>query len=172
MTTDLDQIGLSNAESPSRASTAHNGVAPDLLARAVLIRGVEQRLLSLFAEGKLFGTVHTCIGQEWTGIAVAEALIDGDIIFTNHRGHGHFLARTGDVEGLIAEVMGKQAGVCGGRGGSQHLCAGAFTAMAFRGVSYRSRPGWRWRRSSAAATGSPWRSSATARWERERSTRR
>ena len=63
MTTDLDQIGLSNAESPSRASTAHNGVAPDLLARAVLIRGVEQRLLSLFAEGKLFGTVHTCIGQ-------------------------------------------------------------------------------------------------------------
>ena len=43
----------------------------------MLIRGVEQRLLSLFAEGKLFGTVHTCIGQEWTGIAVAEALIDG-----------------------------------------------------------------------------------------------
>ncbi|MBV8075421.1 MAG: hypothetical protein JO284_03455, partial [Planctomycetaceae bacterium] len=56
MTTDLDQIGLSGAESPSRASTARDGVAPDLLARAVLIRGVEQRLLSLFAEGKLFGT--------------------------------------------------------------------------------------------------------------------
>jgi 2-oxoisovalerate dehydrogenase E1 component len=94
-----------------------------LHADAVLIRNVEQRLLSLFAEGKLFGTVHTCIGQEWTGIAVAEALIEGDLIFTNHRGHGHFLARTGDISGLIAEVMGKQSGVCGGRGGSQHLCA-------------------------------------------------
>jgi 2-oxoisovalerate dehydrogenase E1 component len=87
-----------------------------------LIRGVERRLLDLFAEGKLFGTVHTCIGQEWVGIAVAEALGEGDVIFTSHRGHGHFLARTGAVEGLIAEVMGRHSGVCGGRGGSQHLC--------------------------------------------------
>ena len=104
-----------------------------LHARAMLIRGVEQRLLSLFAEGKLFGTVHTCIGQEWTGIAVAEALIEGDVIFTNHRGHGHFLARTGDVDGLIAEVMGKQSGVCGGRGGSQHLCAGGVFSNGIQG---------------------------------------
>jgi 2-oxoisovalerate dehydrogenase E1 component len=104
-----------------------------LNAQAVLIRGVEQRLLGLFAEGKLFGTVHTCIGQEWTGIAVAEALIDGDVVFTNHRGHGHFLARTGDVVGLIAEVMGKQSGVCGGRGGSQHLCAGGVYSNGIQG---------------------------------------
>ena len=96
----------------------------DLYAKAILIRGVEQRLLGLFAEGKLFGTVHTCIGQEWTGIAVAEALIEGDVVFTNHRGHGHFLARTDDRGGLIAEVMGKQSGICGGRGGSQHLSPG------------------------------------------------
>jgi 2-oxoisovalerate dehydrogenase E1 component len=95
----------------------------DLHARALLIRGVEERFLSLFAEGRLFGTVHTCIGQEWTGIAVAEALIEGDIVFTSHRGHGHFLARTGDIGGLIAEVMGRRSGVCGGRGGSQHLCS-------------------------------------------------
>ena len=78
--------------------------------------------------GKLFGTVHTCIGQEWTGVAVAEALEEGDLIFTNHRGHGHFLARTGDVTGLIAEVMGRRAGICSGRGGSQHMCsAGVFS---------------------------------------------
>jgi 2-oxoisovalerate dehydrogenase E1 component len=93
------------------------------MARAMLIRGVERKLLDLFAEGKLFGTVHTCIGQEWVGIALAEALVEGDVIFTSHRGHGHFLAKTDDVEGLIAEVMGRQAGVCGGRGGSQHICA-------------------------------------------------
>ena len=102
-------------------------------AKAILIRGVEQRLLSLFAEGKLFGTVHTCIGQEWTGIAVAEALIEGDVVFTNHRGHGHFLARTEDVGGLIAEVMGKQSGVCGGRGGSQHLCGGGVFSNGIQG---------------------------------------
>ena len=60
---------------------------------------------------KLFGTVHTCIGQEFTGVAVAEALRAGDLIFSNHRCHGHFLARTGDVDGLMAELMGRQTGV-------------------------------------------------------------
>jgi 2-oxoisovalerate dehydrogenase E1 component len=91
-------------------------------AAAILIREVEQRLLDLFAAGKLFGTVHTCIGQEWVGVAVAGALRPGDLVFSNHRCHGHFLARTGNVDGLMAEIMGKQSGVCGGRGGSQHLC--------------------------------------------------
>jgi 2-oxoisovalerate dehydrogenase E1 component len=90
---------------------------------AALIREVEQRLLALFGEGKLFGTVHTCIGQEWTGVAVAAALKPDDLVFSNHRCHGHFIARTGEVDGLIAEIMGKQSGVCGGRGGSQHLCS-------------------------------------------------
>lgn len=104
-----------------------------LLARALLIRGVEERLLELFAQGKLHGTVHTCIGQEWTGVALSEALRDGDVIFSNHRCHGHYLARTDDVEGLIAEVMGKETGVCGGRGGSQHLCSRGFFSNGIQG---------------------------------------
>jgi len=91
-------------------------------ATSILIREVEQRLLDLFAAGKLFGTVHTCIGQEFVGVSVMPSLAPGDFVFSNHRCHGHFLARTGNVEGLIAEVMGKKTGVCGGRGGSQHLC--------------------------------------------------
>lgn len=93
-----------------------------LYEKALLIRMVEQKLLSLFAEGQLYGTVHTCIGQEWTGVAIAEALQSGDIIFSNHRCHGHYIARTGDIEGLVAEIMGKTTGLCGGRGGSQHIC--------------------------------------------------
>jgi 2-oxoisovalerate dehydrogenase E1 component len=98
-----------------------------------MIRSVEQKLLELFSQGKLFGTVHTCIGQEFSGVAVAEALQPGDLIFSNHRCHGHFLARTGKVEGLIAEVMGKNTGVCGGRGGSQHLCADGFYSNGVQG---------------------------------------
>jgi 2-oxoisovalerate dehydrogenase E1 component len=47
-------------------------------------------------------------------MAVAAALQDGDLLFSNHRGHGHYLARTDDVEGPIAEIMGKQTGMCGG----------------------------------------------------------
>jgi len=117
---------------PAGATTAEP-VAHELHGKAILIRGVEKRLLDLFSEGKLFGTVHTCIGQEWTGIAVAESLVDGDVVFTNHRGHGHFLARTGDVAGLVAEVMGKKAGVCGGRGGSQHVCSGGVYSNGIQG---------------------------------------
>ncbi len=93
------------------------------IAQAFLIRAFEQKLLALFSAGKLFGTVHTCIGQEFTGVGVARSLRDGDLVFTNHRGHGHFLARTGDVDGLMAEIMGRQTGVCAGRGGSQHICS-------------------------------------------------
>jgi len=91
--------------------------------QAFLIRAFEERLLKLFSEGKLFGTVHTCIGQEFTGVAAAAHLDAGDLIFSNHRCHGHYLARTGDVDGLMAEIMGRSTGICGGRGGSQHICA-------------------------------------------------
>jgi 2-oxoisovalerate dehydrogenase E1 component len=104
-----------------------------LLQRALTIRKTEERLLVLFSEGKLFGTVHTCIGQEWTGVAVAAALRPGDFLFSNHRGHGHYLAWTDDVEGLVAEVMGRQTGVCGGRGGSQHLCRSGFFSNGIQG---------------------------------------
>src|SRR5947207_1820363 len=106
--------------------SAHSSAISKELATALLIRKTEQRLLDLYAHGKLFGTVHTSIGQEWTGVAVARALRAGDFIVSNHRCHGHFLAWTDDVEGLIAEVMGKETGVCGGRGGSQHLCKDGF----------------------------------------------
>jgi 2-oxoisovalerate dehydrogenase E1 component len=101
--------------------------------KALLIRAVEQRLLALFSEGKVFGTVHTCLGQEWTGVAIAQELRAGDVVFSNHRCHGHFLAWTDDVEGLFAEIMGKTTGVCGGRGGSQHLCTENFYSNGIQG---------------------------------------
>lgn len=87
----------------------------------VLIRSVEETLESLFSQGKLFGTTHAYIGQEAIAVGVITALSHDDIITSNHRGHGHYLAYTDDVEGLISELMGKETGVCGGRGGSQHL---------------------------------------------------
>jgi 2-oxoisovalerate dehydrogenase E1 component len=101
---------------------------------AVLIRAVEERLLQLFAEGKVAGTTHTCIGQELSAVMLADSLDrERDIIFSNHRCHGHFVAWTGDVEGLIAEVMGRRTGVCRGIGGSQHLCARRFFSNGVQG---------------------------------------
>jgi 2-oxoisovalerate dehydrogenase E1 component len=126
----MSEIGTITDERP-RAGVAGSLVAQ--YAKAVLIREVEQRLLDLFAKGELFGTVHTCIGQEWTGVAVAAHLRRGDAVFSNHRCHGHYIALTDDVEGLIAEIMGRQTGVCGGRGGSQHLCAEGFFSNGVQG---------------------------------------
>jgi len=101
---------------------------------AVLIRAVEERLLQLFAEGKVAGTTHTCIGQELSAVMLADSLDrERDIVFSNHRCHGHFVAWTGDVEGLIAEVMGRRTGVCRGIGGSQHLCARQFFSNGVQG---------------------------------------
>jgi len=104
------------------------------LARMLLIRAVEERLLALFSEGKLFGTTHTCIGQEACAVAAVGALdLEKDIIFSSHRCHGHFLMYTDDPEALIAEIMGRQTGACGGRGGSQHLCVRNFHSNGVQG---------------------------------------
>ena len=98
-----------------------------------VIRCFEERLLELFSEGRLSGTTHTCIGQEANAVGIAHNLTLSDVVFSNHRCHGHYLALTGDLKGLMSEVMGKQAGVCGGRGGSQHLHAGNFYTNGIQG---------------------------------------
>jgi len=98
----------------------------ELLRKALTIRRTEERLLQLCAEGAVRGTVHTAIGQELPALAVIGALGTDDWVFSNHRGHAHFLARTDDVEGLVAELLGRTTGVCGGLGGSQHLHAKRF----------------------------------------------
>jgi TPP-dependent pyruvate/acetoin dehydrogenase alpha subunit len=89
---------------------------------AAAIRGFEQMLLDQFARGRIGGTTHTCIGQEIAAVAVTAALDRSrDCVFSNHRGHGHFLAYCGEMFLLLAEILGRPDGVCGGRGGSQHL---------------------------------------------------
>jgi len=89
---------------------------------AATIRRFEQMLLDQFARGHVAGTTHTCIGQEVAAVAVTAALDrTRDCVFSNHRGHGHFLAYCGEVFPLLAEILGRPDGVCGGRGGSQHL---------------------------------------------------
>jgi len=98
-----------------------------------LIRSFENLLLELFEKGKLFGTTHTYVGQEAIAVAVMENIEDSDIVFSNHRCHGHFLAKENDPEGLLAEIMGRTEGVCGGRGGSQHLYKNNFYSNGIQG---------------------------------------
>jgi acetoin:2,6-dichlorophenolindophenol oxidoreductase subunit alpha len=98
-----------------------------LYERMFFIRRFEETLLDLFAQGKLVGTTHTYIGQEANAVGIIDHLErDRDVVFSNHRCHGHYLAFTDDAFGLLSEVMGRSSGVCGGKGGSQHLCKGNF----------------------------------------------
>jgi TPP-dependent pyruvate/acetoin dehydrogenase alpha subunit len=101
--------------------------------RMRFIRRFEETLLAMFEEGVLNGTTHACIGQEADAVGVMEHIRDGDHIFSNHRCHGHYLARTGDALGLMAEIMGKEAGICSGIGGSQHICAPGFMSNGVQG---------------------------------------
>ena len=98
-----------------------------LYGQMYLIRRFEESLLELFSLGKLAGTTHTYVGQEANAAGVIDHLErERDVVVSNHRCHGHYLAFTDDVDGLLGEVMGRESGVCGGKGGSQHLCNGGF----------------------------------------------
>ncbi|HJV75267.1 MAG TPA: thiamine pyrophosphate-dependent dehydrogenase E1 component subunit alpha [Noviherbaspirillum sp.] len=101
---------------------SHTSRLQSFYEQMALIRLTEEALLALFSEGYLRGTVHTCLGQEATAVGVMSALDKSrDIVCSNHRGHGHFLAYCEDVRGLVAEIMGLPSGICGGVGGSQHI---------------------------------------------------
>lgn len=106
----------------------------DDLALLLFIRRFEETLLDLFAGGELSGTTHTCLGQEHVPVAIAP-LTPGDFIFSNHRGHGHYLAHCGDPEGLLAEIMGREGAPCRGVGGSQHLLRERFLSTGVQGES-------------------------------------
>jgi acetoin:2,6-dichlorophenolindophenol oxidoreductase subunit alpha len=93
----------------------------ELYRRMHLIRAFEERVLESFSRGLIFGTTHTAIGQEADAVGVLSCSMPGDVVVSNHRGHGHFLAYGGPMQALAAEMMGRRGGVCRGRGGSQHL---------------------------------------------------
>jgi len=65
--------------------------------------------------------MHLCIGQEAVAVGVCQTLQSRDLVFSNHRAHGHYLAKGGDLTAMIAELYGRATGCCGGRGGSMHL---------------------------------------------------
>ena len=109
-------------------------VTDDDLRALLLIRHFELALLDLFGQGKLSGTTHTCLGQEYVPVALAP-LLRGDFVFSNHRGHGHYLAHHRDPEGLLAEIMGREGAVCGGVGGSQHIYREGYLSTGVQGQS-------------------------------------
>lgn len=93
----------------------------DFYRQMLRIRRFEETVLEMFPRGLIYGTTHTYIGQEAIAVGVLATKDLGDVVVSNHRCHGHFLAYGGPMHALAAELMGRETGVCGGRGGSQHV---------------------------------------------------
>ncbi len=85
------------------------------------IREFEDRVHVEFSAGGIPGFVHLYAGEEASAIGVCMNLDDRDKIASTHRGHGHCIAKGCDVDGMMAEIFGKEAGLCGGKGGSMHI---------------------------------------------------
>ncbi|HET7342254.1 MAG TPA: thiamine pyrophosphate-dependent dehydrogenase E1 component subunit alpha [Methylomirabilota bacterium] len=85
------------------------------------IRAFEEQVNELYKGAKMPGLAHLYIGEEAVAVGVCEALRRDDIITSTHRGHGHCLAKGAAVDRMFAELLGKEAGYCRGKGGSMHI---------------------------------------------------
>jgi TPP-dependent pyruvate/acetoin dehydrogenase alpha subunit len=85
------------------------------------IRKFEEAVEDLFGRGMIHGTMHLSIGQEAAATGVCMSLNLSDQITSTHRGHGHCIAKGADVIRMVSELLGKETGYCGGRGGSMHI---------------------------------------------------
>ena len=92
-----------------------------LYERMVAIRLFEERVNDLYTRALMPGLAHLYIGEEAIAVGVCEALRSDDYITSTHRGHGHCLAKGATPDLMFAELLGKEAGYCKGKGGSMHI---------------------------------------------------
>jgi len=109
-------------------------ISSDLYRTMRLIRRFEERALELVAAGEIVSGIHPCIGQEAVAAGVMAALRPDDLVFSNHRGHGHLLARGSDPGRFLAELAGRETGIDKGRGGSFHPSDFAVGVLAATGT--------------------------------------
>jgi TPP-dependent pyruvate/acetoin dehydrogenase alpha subunit len=105
-----------------------------MLKKMILIRRTEETILREYRKGTVIGAIHLSIGQEAVPVGVCEALQEDDYLFSTHRGHGHALAKGCDLKRMMAELMGKETGLCRGHGGSMHLYQKEIGLMGGNGI--------------------------------------
>lgn len=116
----------------------------DDLKTMIMIRNFELTVLDLFSKGIVKGTTHTCLGQEYIPVSIRPFILDTDFVISNHRGHGHYLALSEDIEGLLSEITGKEGAVCNGIGGSQHIFYNNFMSTGIQGEGIAVGSGIAW----------------------------
>ena len=106
-----------------------------LLEQMLTIRIFETVMEEESKAGRLPGTFHSSAGQEAVAVGSCASLTHDDLVVSNHRGHGHFIAKGGDIVRIMAELYGKEAGYSGGKGGTQHMAGVDIGFMGSNGIT-------------------------------------
>ena len=118
----VEQTHIDNeAQTQIEASGLSAADFKETLRKMHLIRLFEEKAESLYAMGKIHGTMHLSIGQEASAVGACLALKPDDYILSTHRGHGHCIGKGAEPKLMMAEFFGKEVGYCRGRGGSMHI---------------------------------------------------
>ncbi len=116
------------------------GLLMEMLRRMLRIRRFEEEVIRMVTRAEIVGTAHSYIGQEAVAVGACLALRDDDYITGTHRSHGHPIAKGGDLNGAMAELLGKQTGYCKGKGGSMHLADFSLGILGESGIVGSSIP--------------------------------
>ncbi|MFC1869596.1 thiamine pyrophosphate-dependent dehydrogenase E1 component subunit alpha [Thermodesulfobacteriota bacterium] len=106
----------------------------DMYTKMLTIRRFEERVAHEFHNGAFPGFVHSYIGQEAVAVGVCANLNIDDRIVSNHRGHGHCIAKGADLRRMMAEIYGKKTGYCKGKGGSMHIADFSIGMLGANGI--------------------------------------
>jgi acetoin:2,6-dichlorophenolindophenol oxidoreductase subunit alpha len=116
----------------------------ELFARMCFLRHFEERTDALYRQGLIHGPVHLGLGQEAVAVGAASVLRPGDYSLGTYRGHTHALARGAPPDAVLAELLGRAGGICGGKGGSMHITSiehGYYGSYAILGQARTVRSG-------------------------------
>ncbi len=105
-----------------------------LYKKMLVIRALELLIKPLIREGLMRGFSHQSVGQEGVAVGVCSALSGRDYITSNHRGHGHVVAKGADLKMVMAELLGRATGCCGGKGGSMHIADPSLGILGANGI--------------------------------------
>ena len=130
----------SEVERSDTAAAVAPAEARRLYEQMVLIRKFDERVGDLFRRAKLPGFVHLYIGEEAIATGVCAVLRADDYITSTHRGHGHYIAKGGDLKACMAELYGKDTGCCRGKGGSLHVADASVGMLGANGIVAANLP--------------------------------
>jgi len=105
-----------------------------MLRTMILIREFDELAIKLRVAGKIYGAVHPYVGQEAVAVGVCTGLTTSDRVTSNHRGHGHCIAKGADIRRMMAELFGRATGYCKGKGGSMHIADFAVGMLGANGI--------------------------------------